>query len=94
MDADSGENGTVSYRFHSSSLPDTMDAFSVNSRTGEITLRRNARDLGKISVFLYGYIQFLYNRVNTKKIYKSPSKIYLVKIAKAYIVVTLITVSD
>lgn len=50
VDADSDENGTISYRFHSSSLPDTMDAFSINSRTGEVSLRRNAHELGS-SVF-------------------------------------------
>ncbi|XP_042222155.1 fat-like cadherin-related tumor suppressor homolog isoform X3 [Homarus americanus] len=50
VDADKGENGTVSYNFHSSALPDTMDAFSINSRTGEISLKRNAHDLGS-SVF-------------------------------------------
>nr|XP_053631087.1 fat-like cadherin-related tumor suppressor homolog isoform X2 [Cherax quadricarinatus] len=49
-DADAGENGTVSYRFHSSALPDTMAAFSLNSVTGEVTMKRNARDLGS-SVF-------------------------------------------
>lgn len=45
-DADAGVNGTVSYHFHISTLPDTMEAFSLNSDTGELSLKKNVHELG------------------------------------------------
>ncbi|XP_064094852.1 fat-like cadherin-related tumor suppressor homolog isoform X3 [Macrobrachium nipponense] len=50
QDADAGENGTVTYHFHDSTLPDIRASFDINSTTGEIILKKNAQDLGN-SVF-------------------------------------------
>ncbi|KAG0721076.1 Protocadherin Fat 1 [Chionoecetes opilio] len=45
-DVDSGVNGTVSYDFHISTPPDTMEAFSLNAETGELSLKKNIPELG------------------------------------------------
>ncbi|CAL4064237.1 unnamed protein product, partial [Meganyctiphanes norvegica] len=45
-DADSGDNGLVSFDVHSSTPQDTRAAFTVHPQTGEIRLTQNAQELG------------------------------------------------
>ena len=44
-DQDAGENGTVSFRYHESTLEEVLEAFELDHRTGDLTLRMNAADL-------------------------------------------------
>lgn len=46
-DADDGVNGTVTYHFHISTLPDVMEAFDLNSDTGDLSLKKNVQELGR-----------------------------------------------
>ncbi|XP_063848744.1 fat-like cadherin-related tumor suppressor homolog isoform X3 [Scylla paramamosain] len=45
-DPDAGSNGTVTYHFHISTLPDTMEAFSLDTTTGDVALKKNIEELG------------------------------------------------